>query len=472
MAAVDFLEVRLEETPFPENPSTSGTPYRLATEKLYMKIRSGKPSPGPEYLERGDELGGVLAAVPPLIEVIRPGGSIGERVYIKHMLWLLSLNGYDATVTQGAGGGTNEAQTLTMTGTPTGGTFTLTYTNPAGTTMTTAPIAYNATGPGHVFAALSALGILKTEGSDVKIGVSGGPFPGTPIVVTFQGSMGARNQVQMTADSTGLTGGSTPTVTPTTTTPGVSGSVTDPEGATLPATVYRWVFLPRASGVSQTAQMIWNYAAAAMQIKGNGYCIPSLTLNMAGELTADLLGLVYRRLAVDTTTVPTILSSAIPPLRRADLYVSWLANGGPIADFSLTSAMPQTAHPTASLDPPSNFPDQMLMGEEDGSGFLRLTGSIPKRALAAADIDALLAASTFAAKARWTTPAYIGATNTKRAAWCEMPACVLRGGEPGDLSNRRRVDATFDFEAHYDEASGFGVKWTLLSDTASIKTFV
>jgi hypothetical protein len=47
---------------------------------------------------------------------------------------------------------------------------------------------------------------------------------------------------------------------------------------------------------------------------------------------------------------------------------------------------------TLSLATPSNFPDLMEYGDDQA----KLTGSIPKRVLAAADIDALLAASTFA----------------------------------------------------------------------------
>ena len=352
MPAADFVEMRIEESPVHENANTAATPFRLATEKLHMPIRSSRPSPAPEHLDRSDEQRGILGSVPHLIETYNPGGGISERAYTKDLLWFLLLNGYDAVYTAG------------------------------------------------------------------------------------------------------------------------NGVITDPDGVVIPAGAHRWVLTPRDSTVARTAQIIWNYKNHGMQIKGNGYAIPSLTLNMAGEITADRMGLLFKRLGLDTTTVPTPVAAAIPPIRRGHLFISWLAGGGPLADFSITSAMPMSRHRTASLDPPSNFPDQLLLGEEDGSGVLRVTGSIPKRSIAAADIDALLAATTFAAKARWKTPKNIGATSYKHSVWCEMPAAQLLGGEPGDHGNRRRVDATYDFAAAYDEALGYDVKWTIVNDVAAVATFV
>lgn len=109
--------------------------------------------------------------------------------------------------------GSAEVQTVTVTGTPTGGSFTLTFTR-NGVPATTAPIAYNATAAA-VEAALEALPNLET--GDVAVG--GGPGPGTPWTVTFAAHLG--NVALMTDDDSGLTGGITPAVTVTQTTPGV-----------------------------------------------------------------------------------------------------------------------------------------------------------------------------------------------------------------------------------------------------------
>lgn len=113
-------------------------------------------------------------------------------------------------------GQASEVQTVTITGTPTGGTFTLTLNG-----ETTAGIAYNATAAA-VESALEALPSLAA--ADVT--VTGGPGPGTPYVVTFGGAYAGTNVAAMTASAAGLTGGTTPAVTVTTTTAG-GGTATD-----------------------------------------------------------------------------------------------------------------------------------------------------------------------------------------------------------------------------------------------------
>jgi minor extracellular serine protease Vpr len=114
--------------------------------------------------------------------------------------------------------GTNEVQSVAITGAPTGGSFTLSFTPPAGgAAQTTAPIAFNAT------AAIvrTALAALPGIGSTANVNTGGGPLPGTAVSVTFQGTLGCRNIPQMTATAA-LTGGTTPTVAVTTTTSGAT----------------------------------------------------------------------------------------------------------------------------------------------------------------------------------------------------------------------------------------------------------
>lgn len=105
--------------------------------------------------------------------------------------------------------GTPEVQTATITGGPTGGTFTLTYSG-----QTTAPIAYNAAAS-VVQTALENLSNL-VPGDVIVTGVAGGPY-----TITFSSTLG--NVPQTTSDATGLTGGTTPGVTMATTTQGVAG---------------------------------------------------------------------------------------------------------------------------------------------------------------------------------------------------------------------------------------------------------
>lgn len=98
--------------------------------------------------------------------------------------------------------GTNETQTITITGTPNGGDFTLTFDG-----QTTAAIAYNASAA----AVLAALVLL----SNIDIGdldTSGGALPGTPVVVTFGGRFRNTNVPLMTANGAGLSGGTSPAI--------------------------------------------------------------------------------------------------------------------------------------------------------------------------------------------------------------------------------------------------------------------
>jgi hypothetical protein len=110
-------------------------------------------------------------------------------------------------------GRTNEVQTATITGVPTGGTFTLTYNS-----ETTAAIAYNATAAA-VQSALEALGNVSA-GDVVVTGSAGGPY-----TLTFGGGLGGVDVVALTATAS-LTGGTSPGVTIATPTAG-GGFATD-----------------------------------------------------------------------------------------------------------------------------------------------------------------------------------------------------------------------------------------------------
>jgi hypothetical protein len=110
-------------------------------------------------------------------------------------------------------GGTNEVQTVTITGTPTGGTFTLTFGG-----QTTSSIAYNAISS----AVQTAFQALSTVGTG-NATVTGGPGPGTPYVITFGGALGSTNVANITATGS-FTGGTSPAIAVANTTPGVAGT--------------------------------------------------------------------------------------------------------------------------------------------------------------------------------------------------------------------------------------------------------
>ncbi|WP_280244253.1 major capsid protein [Nocardia abscessus] len=102
---------------------------------------------------------------------------------------------------------TNEVQTGTISGSPTGGTFTLSF---GGDTTTALP--YNATAA-QVQAALALLPSIGT-GNVAVSGPAGGPY-----TVTFQGVLGATNVALITATGA-FTGGSSPSIAVVQTTAG------------------------------------------------------------------------------------------------------------------------------------------------------------------------------------------------------------------------------------------------------------
>lgn len=108
------------------------------------------------------------------------------------------------------GASTNEVQTITITGTPTGGSFALTFRGPVSTSL-----AFNATAA-QVQAALEPLSTIGFG----NVVCAGGPLPGTPVTVTFQNNLAAMNVSLLQVVALALTGGTTPAITVTETTPG------------------------------------------------------------------------------------------------------------------------------------------------------------------------------------------------------------------------------------------------------------
>lgn len=145
-----------------------------------------------------------------------PGAKIKRVTEVGNPTCLLGFSGrddvpsavFDSSTLQP--GGVDEVQTLTITGTPTGGTFKLAYKG-----QTTANIAYNA----NAAAVQTALRALSRLGAGVVCG--GGGLPGTPVTITFTGAkLGKQGQELITVASPAFTGGTTPAASVTRTTPG------------------------------------------------------------------------------------------------------------------------------------------------------------------------------------------------------------------------------------------------------------
>ncbi|MDX2658372.1 hypothetical protein PV402_40000 [Streptomyces scabiei] len=108
----------------------------------------------------------------------------------------------------------NEVQTLTVTGAPTGGTFTITWSG-----QTTAAIAYNATAAA-VQAALEALSNIA-PGDVAVTGAAGGPW-----TLTWGGAQLGENVAAPTTTES-FTGGTSPDITIATTTAGGAAATAD-----------------------------------------------------------------------------------------------------------------------------------------------------------------------------------------------------------------------------------------------------
>jgi hypothetical protein len=235
------------------------------------------------------------------------------------------------------------------------------------------------------------------------------------------------------------------------------GIIVDPDAATIPAGAARWVFNKRGGNIPKTAQLTAVYADESQWYRMQGAGFTSLGMNLAGELTGSGMGTFFSRLTSDPNISPTIASAAIPFFRRIDLTIpTWLASTGVTSDFGWTITNPLDAIKTPAVQ--SLFPDVLLNGAERVS----VAGTIAKRTLVNADIDALIAASSFAAKVKWLSAKVIGATAYKYTMWLEMPACQIVGGDHDPLSNVRQFGDTLNWRAAYDETAGYDAKFTVV----------
>lgn len=133
---------------------------------------------------------------------------IGIDATLKNRLVKVVSDKLDDALLVGKGQATNEVQVVTVNGTPTGGTFTLTFRG-----ATTSGLAHNVAASA-VQTALQGLSTIGSSNATVS-GSNGGPF-----TVTFAAGLAATAVDQITANGASLTGGTDPTVTVATTAEG------------------------------------------------------------------------------------------------------------------------------------------------------------------------------------------------------------------------------------------------------------
>jgi hypothetical protein len=145
----------------------------------------------------------------------------------------------------------NDVQTITVGGTPTGGTSTISGVNPATGAAFTINPAYNATGA----TVQTALVAIYGAGNVTVTGSAGGPY-----VVTFLGKYAGQPAPVLTVSTTGLTGG-TPTIANVHTTTGRSAGTFG-------------VYADANSDGSGDAQFIMKYTVSS-DSAGNIYFAPT-----------------------------------------------------------------------------------------------------------------------------------------------------------------------------------------------------
>lgn len=154
------------------------------------------------YYEAGSFNGSINSVLAASGSVVLIPGSWGAPGQVTGALQAVLLLCNQNCTIQTNGSGAIGVQSVTITGTPTGGVFSLDFKG-----QVAGAIAYNVTAA----ALQTALQALSTIGSG-NVACSGGPLPGTAITCTFSGPVVQRTVPLLTASAAGLTGGTSPAV--------------------------------------------------------------------------------------------------------------------------------------------------------------------------------------------------------------------------------------------------------------------
>lgn len=459
MATSSYCVLQYEESPRYEDAPTT-TPYRVSIVNHYYPLISGRVAAEPQLRDRNNELRGNLSPMPSLVDSLLATGSITVAAYMSKAVPLLDLSGLLMTGTQGDGA--NEIQTFTQSGTISGGTFDLAVEASANCTITNIP--WNTTA-----AALQTLidNLIRRGGSGYKLGdlvVGGGPFPGTPLTLTFQGTKSCVNCTQSTTDNTNLTG-TTPDITDATSQAGSVGTVTLPDGTGLPASAYRWQSAKRTGATPQSAQVTAAYQENGVWELGQGFAATQLSMGSDGNLAATLAGLVALP-AADPSLTPSYDAGSVAPMLTRDLVVSWRSGAGNVSDFTWQIDNPFQAVRNYGIRSP--WPGVLRATE----GFTTMTGTVNMDQYDPEDRQAFVEAGTFAAQAHWRSSSKIGSTGALYQMFVEAPACQIVGGQGAeDLSAKRNFGASYNWMAGYDESAGRDFRVTCTSGVSTQATY-
>lgn len=234
-----------------------------------------------------------------------------------------------------------------------------------------------------------------------------------------------------------------------------NGTITDPDAATIPTGMSRWVF-DKLSGTSvqKTFQTMIGYYNEGVYVKGQGVAIPSFAVTAAGRITGDLAGMVYARVA-DPNVNPAM--STLRPMTTRFLNVTTAVGSATPIDFTLDYGGP--VEQFRGLNTSSPFATKMYRGDERQ----RLTGTIVMDLVDADDVDMALVGSTFDMTARWRSDADVVA-GYYPSVYFKAPNCQVTNIEVAPLSPARRRGATISWMAT-DDGTGVDARWTVVTPT-------
>ena len=440
----------------------AAAPYRKSTIVEYEPFTGIQLQASQQRINRDDEIIGIPAPRAEIQNGHRPSGSFQARLYPNSLLlFLLSCGHQPVAGYPKQGNGTNCVQTLTKGGTISGGTWTITFNG-----ETTGAISATATAA-EVQAHLERLASVRSG----DIAVTGGPVTTTNLVLTFQGNYSAKVVPDVTVTTASLTG-TTPTITPSVTTAGATGTNLDSLGRGAAPGAYIWELEARNGALGSrgkldafTLSLIAAYNE--QEIFGEGFAVNRLSVSGDGGVSGDMVGLYVDRFLTTPTLSPVYDSETIRPVLFSDLKATWLSGGGPMSGFTWSVAHQHEVSDDASIRRP-DWPARCLL-----SGRTELTGSMESSQFDAQDWDLMLAAGTFPLTADYVIPSMIAATGSPYRLTLYAPAAQLGAdGGPEQMQNKARHGATWPWKATYSSSSGYAHRLIVHCARSAVETYV
>lgn len=246
------------------------------------------------------------------------------------------------------------------------------------------------------------------------------------------------------------------------------GIITDPDMATIPAGAFKHVFKKKPGAIPKTARFTLGYATKWIRAHGASCNSLAFTLEDDGmKSEAGMMANYIQRLSVDPAAVPAYEDFAVLPFRRRNVVVT-VGDGGTVNLDTIQYTMEQTLEYVRDLGSRSGWPSDTERANSP-EGFLRLTGSLTRRDLDAADWDALIAATTFALLVSAKSEQMIPTTGYPYSMWTSAPQAQFISGGPERLKNQARHESSYDWVAGTDAAGVDDFTVTLVNDVPAYK---